>query len=55
MNERDELAVTDSFNNRIQVFSSDGTYLRSFGTRGYKQGEFKLPAGIVLVQRTGIF
>ena len=46
VNERDEIAVTDCGNHRIQVFSSDGTYLRSFGTRGDKQGEFNHPAGI---------
>ena len=46
VNERDEIAVTESNNHRIQVFSSDGTYLRSFGTKGDKQGEFNLPSGI---------
>ena len=46
VNERDEIAVTDNDNNRIQVFSSDGTYLRSFGRKGDKQGEFKFPRGI---------
>ena len=46
VNERDEIAVTDSGNNRIQVFSSDGTCLRSFGREGDKQGEFNFPAGI---------
>jgi len=47
VNEHNEIAVTDAGNNRIQVFSSDGTYLRSFGRkRGHKQGEFNWPAGI---------
>ena len=46
VNERDEISVTDSFNNRVQVFSSDGTYLRSFGRKGDKQGEFNFPLGI---------
>ena len=45
VNERDEIAVTDS-SNRIEVFSSDGTYLKSFGRKGNKQGEFDYPAGI---------
>ena len=53
VNERDEIAVTDSFNHRIQVFSSDGTYLRSFGTRGDKQGEFDFPAGIAFDPKNG--
>ena len=46
VNERDEIAVTEHGNHRVQVFSSDGTYLRSFGRQGNKQGEFKYPCGI---------
>ena len=46
VNERDEIAVTDMSNHRVQVFSSDGTYLRSFGRKGDKQGELNWPAGI---------
>ena len=46
VNERDEIAVTDSNNHRVQVFSSDGTYLRSFGRKGDKQGELNWPAVI---------
>ena len=46
VNGRDEIAVTDSGNHRVQVFSSDGTYLRSFGREGDKQGEFRMPSGI---------
>ena len=47
VNERNEIAVTDRNNNRIQIFSSDGTYLRFFGIKGDKQGEFNSPSGIV--------
>ena len=46
VNERDEIAVTDSNNDRVQVFSSDGTYLRSFGRKGDKQGELNWPTVI---------
>ena len=46
VNERDEIAVTDTNNDRVQVFSSNGTYLRSFGRKGDKQGEFNWPTGI---------
>ena len=45
-NHRDEIAVTEVDNHRVQVFGSDGTYLRSFGTKGNKQGEFDFPSGI---------
>ena len=33
VNENDEIAVTEFGNHRIQVFSSTGTYLRSFGRK----------------------
>ena len=46
VNERDEIAVTEIGNHRVQVFSSDGTYLRSFGKKGDQQGELNSPAGI---------
>ena len=48
VNERDEIAVTESANSRVQVFSSDGTYLRSFGRKGNKQGEFNWPCGMTI-------
>jgi len=46
VNERNEIIVTEVGNHRIQVFSSDGTYLRLFGGKGDKQGELIWPAGI---------
>ena len=46
VNEKDEIAVTDTGNYWIQVFSSNGTHLRSFGRNGDQQGEFNWPAGI---------
>ena len=46
VNERDEIVVSDIDNHRVQVFSSDGTYLRSFGRKGDKQGELNRPIGI---------
>ena len=36
VNERDEIVVTDNDNNRVQLFSSDGTCLKSFGREGDK-------------------
>ncbi|XP_027048567.1 E3 ubiquitin-protein ligase TRIM71-like [Pocillopora damicornis] len=55
VNELDEIAVTDIGYNKVQVFSSDGTYLRSFGSRGYKEGEFNSPTGIAIDNESGIF
>ena len=39
MKERNEIEVTDNGDNRIQVFSSDGIFLRLFGRNGDKQVE----------------
>ena len=46
VNERNEIAVTDSGHSRISIFTSDGTYLRSFGREGTKPGELNVPTGI---------
>ena len=46
VNDHDEIAVTEFCNDRVSVFSSDGTHLRSFGREGQKSGEFKFPKGI---------
>jgi len=53
VNERNEIAVTDAGNNRIQVFGSDGSYIRSFGGEGDKQGEFNFPAEIAFDPKNG--
>ena len=42
MKERNEIEVTDNCDNRIQVFSSDGIFLRLFGRNGDKQVELSL-------------
>ena len=54
VNERDEIAVTKVDDNRVHVFSSDGTFLRSFGRKGDKQGEFNFPSGITLHETNNI-
>ena len=46
VNDQDEIAVTELGNNRVSVFSSDGTHLRSFGRKGQNNGEFQGPEGI---------
>jgi YD repeat-containing protein len=40
------LWVTDSGNNRVQEFSSTGTYMAKFGTAGTGNGQFNHPQGI---------
>ena len=46
MNDQDEIAVTEYWNHRVSVFSSDGTHLRSFGRAGNNNGAFYYPTGI---------
>ena len=46
VNDRDEIAVTELWNNRVSVFSSDGTHLTSFGRKGENNSEFNAPSGI---------
>jgi len=53
VNERNEIAVTDWDNHRVRLFSCDGTYLRSFGRKGDKQGEFNFPTGIAFDPKNG--
>ena len=46
VNARDEIAVTDQENHRVQIFNNDGNYLTSFGRYGNKAEEFNQPKGI---------
>ena len=46
VNNRNEIFLTENVNDRVSVFSSDGTHLRSFGGKGLNQGEFNYPTGI---------
>ena len=52
---RDEIAITDKNNHRVQIFNSDGNYVRSFGREGNKAGEFKNPSGIAFHNNGNIF
>ena len=49
---KDEIAITDHNNHRVQIFNSEGNYLRSFGTEGV---EFKFPTGITYHNNGNIF
>ena len=48
VSDTDEIVVADICNHRVQVFDSDGTFLRSFGHKGENAGEFKNPTGIAI-------
>ena len=45
---KDEVVVADNQNHRVQVFDSNGTFLRSFGRQGKNAGEFENPTGIAI-------
>ena len=51
----DEIVVADQGNHRVQVFDSNGTFLRSFGHKGENAGEFKHPFGIAINKDRKIF
>ena len=55
VNARDEIAVTDTNNHRVQIFNTDGNYLRSFGREGNEAGEFIYPRGIAFHNNGNIF
>jgi len=55
VNAKDEIAVTDLGNHRVQIFSSEGNYLRSFGRQGNNDGEFTYPKGIAWHGNGNIF
>jgi YVTN family beta-propeller protein len=52
------LYVTDTDNNRVQIFDSDGTYLSQFGSSGgvpsAAEGEFDFPTGIAFHASAGV-
>ena len=51
----DEIVVTDCANHRVQLFDSNGTFLRSFGRKGENDGEFNHPIGIAINKDRQIF
>ena len=52
---RDEIAVADQSNHRVQIFNSNGDFIRSFGRQGSNQGEFQNPFGIAFDKDGKIF
>ena len=48
VSDRDEIVVADKHNHRVQVFDSNGTFLRSFGHKGENAGEVNRPFGIAI-------
>ena len=55
VNSKDEIVVTDSYNQRVQIFNSVGNYLRSFGLSATKEGEVTFLVGITYHNNGNIF
>ena len=55
VSDRDEILVADNENHRVQVFDSNGTFLRCFGCKGKNTGEFNRPFGIAIDKGRNIF
>ena len=53
--DKDEIVVADEWNHRVQVFDSNGTFLRSFGRGGKNAGEFNFPDGLAIDRDGNIF
>ena len=47
--------VADTANNRIQVFSSNGTFISKWGKYGAGDGSFKSPEGIAVDQEGNVY
>ena len=55
LNDRDEIAVAENVNHRVQIFDIKGVHLRSFGRKGQNAGEFRFPRGIAINKDRNIF
>jgi sugar lactone lactonase YvrE len=42
------LYVSDTLNNRVEIFDADGTFIRTFGKNGDGPGDFQRPKGIAI-------
>ena len=51
----ENIYVADYFNHRIQKFSSDGTFITTWGSQGSADGEFIFPYGIAVDKAGNIF
>ena len=40
--------MTDTFNNRVQIFDADGEFISTFGKSGDGPGQFERPKGIAV-------
>ena len=55
VDESGNVYVVDSENHRVQVFDSNGIYLRQWGSEGSGEGEFKSPSGLALDESGNVY
>lgn len=46
VDEEGNIIIADSRNDRIQIFTSSGRFIKSFGAKGLGPGEFDRPSGV---------
>ncbi|GAV20678.1 tripartite motif-containing protein 71 [Mariprofundus micogutta] len=51
----DRVYVSDSYNNRVQVFTSEGDFLQSIGGMGLWGSRFRISSGLVIAADNSIF
>jgi phosphohistidine swiveling domain-containing protein len=47
--------VADTFNNRIQKFTSDGTFITTWGSDGSENGELSFPSSIAIDSQNNVY
>ncbi|MBF0592606.1 MAG: hypothetical protein HQL02_11020 [Nitrospirae bacterium] len=47
--------ISDTNNNRIQIFDTDGNVINSFGGNGSQQGMFSSPEGVAVDNSGNIY
>ena len=55
VSDRDEIVVADCHNHRVQVFVSNGTFLRSVSNKGKNAGQLTYPVGLAINKDRQIF
>jgi hypothetical protein len=54
-NFNNQILIADSNNHRIQIFESDGRFVKSFGRQGKREGQFDFVSGLFVDSMSNIF